>query len=105
MVVNKQNEKKPRKQRKPMTAEQKAKAVENLKKGREKSLATRRAKAEAKKKAKENTTVKPVSHSTTISETVEPVSSTVDSSLTSGEDKRLAPKSSRTLVEEKEPLS
>ena len=42
---------KKKRQRKLMTPEQKANALENLKRGRAKSLATRRAKAAAKKQA------------------------------------------------------
>ena len=51
MVSNKQSdkkEKKPRKARAPMSAEARERAVQNLAKGRAKSLATRRAKAAAK---------------------------------------------------------
>lgn len=47
-LVNAKQSAKPKKKRREMTPEQKAKAAENLRKGREKSLATRRANAAAK---------------------------------------------------------
>ena len=49
-LVNEKQSAKPKRKRREMTPEQKATAVANLAKGRAKSLAARRAKAEAKKK-------------------------------------------------------
>ncbi|MDF1853373.1 MAG: hypothetical protein P1U85_21225 [Verrucomicrobiales bacterium] len=53
MVNDKKEQKKPRKKRAPMSDEQKQKAIENLKKGRETSMKNRQAKAKAKKKQPE----------------------------------------------------